>query len=210
MPEELYRKVHIFPKSIPKALFLYAQHLGNDSHTLPDGATTTKYALLRRPLAASTWEALDYETKNVTDTTEAVQIDRRFVFADSLLDTLVVEGTAYAACRVGAKGDGTYNTYISQVQFDLETVDENNTYTSIVSKTIDFATLKAVSSTSYDTIDVHALLNLPESKIYTSRNLVLRLRISGYVDADQTAGAIRLYYTVGSSDTYVELPVVEA
>jgi len=197
------------PRAVPKGFFLYCQELGDDSHTLPDGSTTTTYALLRRPLPTDAEASSDYEEKAVTDTSEAVQIDRRFVLPDPLVDTLLLIGAAYAHITATVKGDGTYATYITKVTFDLETVDSNNTYTSFASKTITFSTAISTTSTSHQYHYIPALLEISQTEVPVTEEVVLRIRIYGYMDTGGTSQAIRLYYTRGSADSYVELPVLE-
>lgn len=208
------------PRSIPRYLRLAAQNIGEETWTLPDGSTTTSYILAREPVPASLANASDYIEQAVTDTSSALQIDQRFVWAENqllgyyssisdALDSLVVEGTAPIVLKVGALGDGTHATYIDQIQVSLEVLDSSGTYTQKALSDITLSTPLSNDTTSWVTWDWYCLLNLSRTEILATENIVLRVRLYGYMDTGGTSQAVRLYFTRGSTDSFVDIPLDE-
>jgi len=197
------------PRMTPRTLRLYAQHIGDDSWTLPDGTTTTDMVLVRAPVPTALLNANDNTEQSVTQTTSTLQIDQRFVLAEEFMQELVIEGLARAVVRVGVKGDGTYNTYIDRIIVDIEKVDSAGAYTSLASKDITLSSAQSTSGTDWVTGDWQVLLSLSRQNIDTDEQLVLRVRIYGYMDLGGTAQAVRLYHTRGSGDTLVDIPLDE-
>jgi hypothetical protein len=192
-----------------------AQHLGDDSHTLPDGSATTKYALLRKPLADETWGANDYETVNLTASfggsgNTTLLIDRRFYMAENWPNKYTVAGTAYCAAKVGVKGDGTNATRITSVKFTLEKVTSGGTYSNLASpKTITLSTAFATTSTSYASAHIHAIIDVDEATVQPTQELVMKIQVYGNMATGGAANSVRLYYYRGQADTYAELPIEE-
>lgn len=209
-------KTALRTSQFPKGYLLYAQHIGNDLHTLPNNASTTSYTLSRRPVPASTYEANDYETVNLTASfggsgNTTLLIDRRFYMVEQFPNVYYLAGIAHCSARVGAKGDGTYATNITNVKLSLETVNANGTYVALTdTKNISFSTPFSVSSTSWSTIDVYAMLGINPTTMPTDVDLVYHLKVYGNAATSTPSGnSVRLYYTRGSSDTYVELSMEE-
>jgi len=197
------------PRALPRHVRLYAQHIGDDSWTLPDGSTTTDMVLTRDPVPASLANANDYVEAAVTETTSTLKIDQRFVLADNFMQDLVIEGLAKAVVRVGAKGDGTYNTYIDRIIVNIEKVDENGNYISLVSKDITLSSALSNSATDWETWDWQVLLSLSRQTIEPDEQLVLRVRVYAHMAEGGTDQTVRLYHTRGSQDTYVDIPLDE-
>ena len=204
-----FQKVATAPRAVPRYMRLYAQHIGDDNWTLPDGTTTTDMVLVREPVPASLANANDYIEAAVTATTSTLYIDQRFVLAEQPMQDLVIEGLARVVMRVGAKGDGTYATYIDRIIIDIERVTSAGTYTSIASKDITLSTALSNSSTTWATWDWQVLLSLGRTTQGYDTNLVLRIRVYAYMASGGTAQAVRLYHTRGSQDTFVDLPLDE-
>jgi len=197
------------PRTTPRNIRLYAQHIGDDSWTLPDGTTTTDMVLLRAPIPTALLNANDYTEQAVTQTSSTLQIDQRFVLAENFMQELTIDGLARVICRVGAKGDGTYATTLDRIILDIEKVDSAGTYTSLASKDITLSTALSTTGTAWVTGDWQVLLSISRQVIETTENLVLRARIYAYMATGGTAQAVRLYYTRGSGDTLVDIPVDE-
>jgi len=210
--------IAIAPRSVSRRLRLYAQHIGEDDWYLPDNTTTTKHVLTREPVPASLANADDYIEAAVTATSSTLAIDQRFYLADLIpsqliaggvaqvqYESFVFEGTVRVVARVGAKGDGTYNTYIDRIVISLEKVDDQNNYTSIFTKDITLSTPLSNSSTSWQTWDWQILRNVDRTLLEPDKQLVLRIQIYAYMDSGGTDQAVRLYITRGSQDTFVDL-----
>jgi hypothetical protein len=195
-------------------VLLYAQHLGDDSYTLPDGLTTTDYVLLRRPLPEDAEGSLDYETVDLTASfggsgNTTLLLDRRFYLAEDWPD-FVVQGVCLTKATIAAKGDGSNATRITQVKFDLETVNNLGTYTTLDSASLSFSTPFSVSSTSYNDTEVEALLEVSTTNLSTTKeDLVFRVQIYGNMATGGSANSIRLYFTRGQADTWVEVPMAK-
>ncbi len=189
--------------SIPKCVVCYAQHIGSDTVTLPDGSTGTSFVLIRNLLPSDNYESDDYKTAQVTSTTPGVSIDQRFYWTPNLIGSLYMAGDFYATCKLGAIGDVSKNTYISTVQFDIESVDAANVYTTIATKTVTFSTPFSVSANTYSTIGVHAMLSgiAQEFSVYWAMSL--RIRVTAYMETGGTSQYVRLYYTRAQEDTYI-------
>lgn len=205
---------------IPRRLFLYAQHLGNESYAFNEYAppgTGYGYVLLPRSVPSDLVNANDFETQAVTQLVETLQIDRRFVLAQDIGRLFFMKGTAMVVCTVGAKGDAAAATNISRVTFDLERVDDQNIYDTILTRTITLTPVHSVVPVTYELVSVEALMRLDDSlraqieddkDFARGERLSLRIRVYAYMAAGGTAQAVRLYYTRGSSDTFLELPMV--
>lgn len=204
---------------IPKRLFLYAQHLGNENYQFATYFTPTSYyyVLLPRAVPTDLVNADDYEQQTVTELVETLKIDRRFVMAYDPGQQFFMKGTAIAVCNVGAKGDGAVNTNISKIIFNIERVDDNNTYISIVEREIEINPPHSVSAAPWDLVSIEGLLRIDHSlrALFQSSSvseraerIVLRVRVYAYMDPGGTAQAVRLYYTRGSDDTFLELPMM--
>ena len=196
--------------SIPQCTSYYAQHLGSDSSTLPDGTTTTKYALLRKLLPSDNYESDNYKTAQATSSTPSVLIDQRFYWTENLIGSLYLSGDFYAACKVGAIGDGSKKTYISAIRFDVESLNSAGIYTTIATNTVTFSTPYSVSANTYSIIDVHALLSGTAQEFSVSCVMCLRIRITGYLETGGTSQYIRLYYTKAQEDTYLNFLRIRA
>lgn len=214
--------IALAPRSVSRRLRLYAQHIGEDTWYLPDYTTTTKHVLTREPVPASLANADDYIEAAVTATSSTLAIDQRFYLADlpptqiepegiaqAQYESFVFEGTVRVVARVGAKGDGTYATYIDRIVISLEKVDDQNNYTSIFTKDITLSTPLSNSSTSWQTWDWQILRNIDRQLLRADEQLVLRIQIYAYMDSGGTDQAVRLYFTRGSQDTFVDLPMDE-
>jgi len=196
------------PRSLARYVTVYAQHIKDDPWVLPDGSTTN-LVLVRSPVPASLANSDDYEEASVTNTSSTLVIDARFFLAENPFQDWVVGGLARVVCRVGARGDGTYATYIDRIITDIETVDSAGTYTTLASKDRSLSTALSNSSTSWETWDWLALMSLDRQTISMDDQIVLRIRIYAYMASGGTDQAVRLYHTRGSQDTYVDIPLDE-
>jgi predicted transport protein len=194
------------PFSLSRKLFLYLQHLGNDTYRF--NTDTYQYVMLTRPVPSDLANAVDYLEQTVTQTSETLQIDQRFILAEDHQDDLTVKELAKAVVKVGVKGDGTYKTFISKVAFIAEKVDTAGVYTTLGSKTVTLSPAISNSSTAWVTYSVLGLIKLSETLTVNER-LILRVQVYGYMESGGTSQAVRLYFTRGLDESYFEVPVWE-
>jgi hypothetical protein len=194
------------PISLSRKLFLYLQHLGSETYRFD--TSTYAYVMLTRAVPSDEVNGVDYIEASVTETSETLKIDQRFVMAEDIQDDLVIRGLATAVATVGVKGDGTYATYISKLVFTIEKVDTAGNYTTLSTKTVTLSPPFSTTGTSWVYGSVEALLKITEV-LTTNERLALRVQVYGYMAAGGTAQAARLVFTRGSSDSYLEVPVWE-
>jgi len=164
-------------------------------------------AVGRNPSDLDGDESLDCEEKtNITNTTETLQIDKTFVFADlqhyyvlppkgGLVRAVVQGGIA----RTGASSG---NVYLTKIAFNLGYVDSAGTFTSgsTANATPNFST----NSTDYQLCSGQAWLNW-NFDIPSGYMLALRVRLYGYRVADGTEHfKMKLCCSRGSYDSYLE------
>jgi len=148
---------------------------------------------------------LDYEEKTgITDTTEAEQIDKTFVFADlEHYDILPTKGgyvRAVAQAGIARTGSTDGNVYLTKITFDLGYVDSSGNFTSKSSATA--TTNFNTNSTSYDLCSGQAWLSY-DFDIPSGYKLALRVRLYGYI-ATTESGKMKLCCGRGSYDSYLE------
>ena len=185
---------------IPQQMTLYAQHLGADSHTLPDG-TTTKYVLTRNLLPSDNYESEDYLNVSVTSTSETLVINQRFYWWEDVVGDMYLLGDFVPKARFGIAGDGTNAIYLTKVAFDIEALDSGGTHSTVGSKTITFSTPRSTSSTAFDVFNVMGIIKAGFQRFRMYKDLVLRVRAWGYIAAG--TGNMRLYFSRGEDATYV-------
>ncbi|OQX75289.1 MAG: hypothetical protein B6D54_06105 [Epsilonproteobacteria bacterium 4484_65] len=150
-------------------------------------------------------DTLDYiEKTGITDTSEALQIDQTFVFADlEHYDALPSSGgyvRAVAQAGVARTGSTDGNVYLTKITFDLGYVDSSGNFTSKSSATA--TTNFNTNSTSYDLCSGQAWLSY-DFDIPSGYKLALRVRLYGKV-ATTESGKMKLCCGRGSYDSFLE------
>jgi len=148
---------------------------------------------------------LDREEKTgITDTSEALQIDKVFVFADlGHYYVLPPKGglvRAVVQAGVARTGSTSGNVYLTKITFNLGYVDSSGNFTSksAADATPNFYTNK----TDYQLCSGQAWLDW-NFDILSGYRLALRVRLYGY-KATTEHGKMKLCCTRGSFDSYLE------
>ena len=176
----------------------------NDKYPWGDGVS---YLLMFNPSPSDLDgdSTLDYEEKTgITDTSEALQIDKTFIFADlKRYDILRAKGgymRAVAQAGIARTGDTDGNVYLTKITFDLGYVDSSGNFTSKSSAnaTPNFST----NSTSYQLCSGQAWLKW-DFDVPAGYRLALRVRLYGY-KATTENGKMKLCLSRGAYDSYLE------
>ena len=148
---------------------------------------------------------LDCEEKTgITDTSEALQIDKTFVFADlEHYDVLPIKGgyvRAVAQAGIARTGSTDGNIYLTKITFELGYVNSSGTFTSKSSAnaTPNFST----NSTDYQLCSGQVWLDW-NFDIPSGYRLALRVKLYGY-KATTEHGKMKLCCGRGSYDSYLE------
>jgi len=153
-------------------------------------------------------DALDYEEKTgITDTSEALQIDKIFIFADLLpvdgnLSRVARGGYVRAVVQAGIARTGSTNgnVYLTKITFNLGYVDSSGNFTS--KSTADATPNFSTNSTDYQLCSGQAWLNY-NFDIPSGYMLALRVRLYGYRQTTES-GKMKLCCGRGSYDSYLE------
>jgi len=150
-------------------------------------------------------DALDYEEETgITDTSEALQIDKTFVFADlEHYDVLPPKGgyvRAVVQAGIARTGSTDGNIYLTKITFNLGYVDSNGNFTS--GSTADATPNFDTNSTDYQLCSGQAWLNW-NFDIPSGYKLALRVRLYGYRETTES-GKMKLCCSRGSYDSYLE------
>ena len=155
-------------------------------------------------------DTLDYEEKTgITDTSEALQIDKTFVFADLLpvdgnLPRVARGGYVRAVVQAGIARTGTTegNVYLTKINFNLGYVDSSGNFTS--KSTADATPNFYTNSTDYQLCSGQAWLDY-NFDIPSGYMLALRVRLYGYRENGDTEHfKMKLCCSRGSYDSYLE------
>ena len=153
-------------------------------------------------------DTLDYEEKTgITDTSEALQIDKTFVFADLLpvdgnLPRVARGGYVRAVVQAGIARTGSTdgNVYLTKITFNLGYVDSSGNFTS--KSTADATPNFSTNETDYQLCSGQAWLDY-NFDIPSGYMLALRVRLYGYRQTTES-GKMKLCCSRGSFDSYLE------
>jgi len=190
-------------------LTLYAQHLGDETITLPD-STTTKYILTRRPMPSDLEGVENYaEDTGNTNTSSASVLSKSFYLDEKLLETLQLNGTVRFRTTVAVKSSGTTDiAYIDSVKFSLYKIDSGGSSTQLGSTrtvTVDIQN----NTTSWVEKSVVGLMELSGATLESAQKLYATIDIWGHTAGSTDSFDVRLSYDSGTSKTYVEIAVEE-
>jgi len=191
-------------------LTLYAQHLGDETITLPDGSTTTKYILTRRPMP-SDLEGVENESEDTgnSNTTSASVLSKSFYLDEKILETLQLSGTVRFRATVAVKSSGTTDiAYIDSVKFSLYKIDSAGTSTQLGSTRTVSVDMQN-NTTTYLEKSVVALLDLSSETLEAAQKLYAKIDIWGHTAGSTDTFDVRMSYDAGTSKTYVEIGVEE-
>ena len=191
-------------------LTLYAQHLGDETITLPDGSITTKYILTRRPMP-SDLEGVENEIEDTgnTNTTSASVLSKNFYLDEKILETLQLNGTVRFRTTTAVKSSGTTDTaYIDSVKFSLYKIDSSGISTQLGSTRTVSVDIQN-NTTTYLEKSVIALIDLSNETLESTQKLYVKIDIWGHSAGSTDTFDVRISYDAGTSKTYVEIAVEE-
>jgi hypothetical protein len=165
-------------------------------------------------LHATEQTLLDYkESLNITGTSEAEVIsDFEFVMPEARERETIIQGPCEIGLQLRIRGDGTYTTYLTKARVNLFKRTSAGVDTAIITNAeFDLDTEVSHSADSWDDmigIKLHSAI--AETVLLAADRLVLRVEVFGYVsNASATDNKIRLYFSRGSAESYMYLPIDE-
>jgi len=175
--------------------------------------TDTKYLLMEKPSPSDLGGTdLDFEEKpEFGDMVKTLQIDKIFVYPQSMEETLIArkvyEGTVRVVSSVSiASIAGT--TYFDNEIFDLGLIDANGNFTSYGSATATphFMTTAAV----YQTISTQVFIPVSSFTITGDKRLALRKQLYGHVGGrvSEPLGKMKFNLSRGLADSYLEIYLI--
>lgn len=204
-------------KSFFKQVLFYLQSFGSENYTHDQAYT---HGMFRSPqptnldLHATEQTLLDYkESLNITGTSEAEVIsDFEFVMPEARERETIIQGPCEIGLQLRIRGDGTYTTYLTKVRINLFKRTSAGVDTAIITDAeFDLDTEVSHSADSWDDmigIKLHSAIT--ETVLLAADRLVLRVDVFGYVsNASATDNKIRLYFSRGSAESYMYLPIDE-
>ena len=147
------------------------------------------------------------EETGITDTSEALQIDKTFICREAEEATLqnrTIRGIARAVASVSIARTGSTdgNIYLTKVTFDIGLVGSDGNF--ISKKSADATPNFSTNSTDYQTISAQAFLDVSSFEIPNNYRLGLRVRCYGYIATTEN-GKMKLNCARGSADSYLEV-----
>ena len=200
---------------------LYAQHIGDDTITLPyqaksdeseSASTTQKQVLTRRPAPsdpplAGFVSSIEKTTQATGDNTTVIN-GMRFFLDEKLLETLQLNATIRFRATVGVKTNNTSGTaHLQQVLFKLRKLTAADTYTTLGEKIVTINLQNA--TTTYAERSVIALIDASAQTLATGEKLLLEITTNGKISNASYICTHRLSYDTGTSKTFCEIAVEE-
>jgi len=208
-----------FRGAIQQWLTLYAQHIGDDTITLPYQAksdeseassTTQKQVLTRRPMPSDlegVVNSIEKTTQATTDNTVVIS-GMRFFLDEKLLETLQLNGTVRFRVTLAVKTNNAAATaYLQKVVFSVRKLTGNDTYTTLGTKTVTVNISNA--TTTYVEKSVIGIVDLSGQTLLTGEKLVLEITTNGKITNATYICTHRLSYDASTSKTFVEISVEE-
>lgn len=208
-----------FRGAIQQWLTLYAQHIGDDTITLPYQAksdeteassTTQKQVLTRRPSPSDlegVVTSIEKTTQAIGDNTTVINC-MRFFLDEKLLETLQLNATIRFRVTVGVKTSNTSGTaHLQQVIFKLRKLTAADTYTTLGEKTVTVNIQNA--TTTYIEKSVIALIDASAKTLAVGEKLLLEVTTNGKISDASYTCTHRLSYDAGTSKSFVEIAVEE-
>ena len=147
------------------------------------------------------------EKTGITDTAEAVQIDKIYIILPDIFEeyqtenNYLIKGWARLFIKLGVAGDGTNTCYLTKVAFSIGYVDWAGTfYTTITSYAVPNI---SESATTYKEFSTQCYTSsIPDTALTRYNNFACRIKVYGYVSAG-TGGKIEIIHRRGETDTYI-------
>lgn len=208
-----------FRGAIQQWLTLYAQHMGDDTITLPFQAksdeteassATQKQILTRRPTPSDlegVVNSIEKTTQAIGDNTTVINC-MRFFLDEKLLETLQLNATIRFRVTVAVKTNNVSGTaHLQQVVFKLRKLTAADTYTTLGTKTVTVNITNA--TTTYIEKSVVAIVDASAQTLATGEKLLLEVLTNGKISNASYVCTHRLSYDAGTSKTYCEIAVEE-
>lgn len=208
-----------FRGAIQRWLTLYAQHIGDDTITLPyqaksdeteSASVTQKQILTRRPTPSDLEGVVNSieKTTQATGDNTAVINGMRFFLDEKVLETLQLNASIRFRATVAVKTNNVLGTaHLQQVVFKLKKLTADNTYTTLGTKTVTVGITNA--TTTYVEKSVVALVDASAQTLATNEKLLLEVLTNGKITNASYICTHRLSYDAGTSKTYCEIAVEE-
>ena len=198
---------------------LYAQHIGDDTITLPyqaksdeseSASTTQKQILSRRPSPSDlegVVNSIEKTTQATGDNTTVINC-MRFFLDEKLLETLQLNATIRFRVTVAVKTNNVSGTaHLQQVIFKLRKLTAADTYTTLGTKTVTVNITNA--TTTYVEKSVLGIVDASAQTLATGEKLLLEVLTNGKITNASYICTHRLSYDAGTSKTYCEIGVEE-
>jgi hypothetical protein len=200
-------------------------HGGTGTGTTTGASTAGLYirTLILNPktanLSSSSADVLDYDYKNydqaasVPGTAKALLLTKEFALNYVRTQPVIVQGSARAVTTTKCKADGTHTFYVDSIKLYLYKDNQAGTRTLLFSEEYpnSGAGLLSTSGSSYtDPVTASAIGTITKTQIQITDILVLKIEVYGHVGANfgSTNDALRLYFSRGSAETFLELPAL--
>lgn len=169
-------------------------------------------------LSSSTADVVKYDYQSydivgATDTAKILVLTKEFALGyNAKTKSTTIEGNCRCVTTVKCKGDGTRTVYIDSVKFYLYRETVGGARTLLGSEEYPGAGTGLVSTSvaAYtDPVTASAMFAIAAgTTLSTTDILVLKIEVYGHVSANNNVSdAIRLYFSRGTADTFVELPI---
>ena len=207
-----------FRGAIQQMLTLYAQHIGDDTITLPyqaksdeteSSSATQKQILTRRPSPSDLEGVVNSieKTTQATGTTTVINC-MRFFLDEKLIETLQLNATIRFRVTVAVKTNNVSGTaHLEQVVFKLRKLTANDTYTTLGTKTVTVNIENA--TTTYVEKSVLGIVDASAQTLATGEKLLLEVLTNGKITNASYVCTHRLSYDAGTSKTYCDIGVEE-
>lgn len=208
-----------FRGAIQQWLTLYAQHIGDDTITLPyqaksdeteSSSTTQKQVLTRRPSPSDLEGVVNSIEKTTQATGENTTVINcmRFFLDEKLLETLQLNATIRFRVTVAVKTNNVSGTaHLQQVVFKLRKLTANDTYTTLGTKTVTVSITNA--TTTYVEKSVLGIIDASAQTLAAGEKLLLEVLTNGKITNASYICTHQLSYDAGTSKTYCEIGVEE-
>ena len=207
-----------FRGAIQQMLTLYAQHIGDDTITLPyqaksdeteSSSATQKQILTRRP-SPSDLEGVVNSIEKTTQATVTTTVINcmRFFLDEKLIETLQLNATIRFRVTVAVKTNNVSGTaHLQQVVFKLRKLTANDTYTTLGTKTVTVNIENA--TTTYVEKSVLGIVDASAQTLATGEKLLLEVLTNGKITNASYVCTHKLSYDAGTSKTYCDIGVEE-
>ena len=204
--------ISIFPQQL-----YYLQSFGSEDYTFDKAYT---HGMFRQPQPTNLDKheteqtLLDYKkSSNITATSSTEVIsDFEFILKEARKADTVIEGPCAIGLQLRIRSDGALaTTTLDKVRVNLYKRDSSGNDTVIIeNREYEWDTAQTHAANSWDDkIGAKIHENITKTTLKKDDKLVLKIDVFAHVSAAGTNMAARLYFSRGSSESYVYLPIDE-